>query len=197
MPAVAAETVVHVDTTVSETVSINSEDWRAYAINLSSSDSVWISVTVTFGETIDVYSTDVGGFADYANHTATQFTYYRSGSAQGVSSFSATLTAPATGTYYIVIDNAPISTDGAPGSTPVTVRVVLEKSSFPWPLVAGIVATVAGIVVVGIVLVVRAVRRRRKDASHPEEPRDVPGPARPDQPPEEPPPPPGEPPTFP
>lgn len=197
-PLASAQTVVPVDTVVSETVSINSNEWRAYTMSLSSSDTVRILITVTLGGAIDVYATSASGYADYVDPTSTQFDYYPSGSGQNVPSLSRTFDPDTAGTYYIVVDNAPVSTTGAPGSSPVTVQVVLEKSTFPWLLVGGIFFALAVVLIIVIVFLVRVNRRKKMEMMQPAAPVQGPWPGVPPgeppvQPPSEPPQPPSAP----
>ena len=199
IPIASAQVVVPVDAPVSETVSINANEWRAYRIALASGDSVRIVITVNVGSAVDVYTTDVGGYGEYTDPAASQFTYYQAGSRENTMAFPASFSPPSAGTYYIVVDNAPISTTGATGSAPVTVHVTLEKSTFPFLLVGGILLAVTVVLVLVIVLLVRA-NRRKKMAAPPGMPPTAPGPwpaAPPAQPTMQPPMPPAEPPQGP
>jgi hypothetical protein len=198
-PIAAAQTVVTVDAQISETVSINANEWRAYRITLGSGDSVRIMITVSLGGAVDVYTTDTTGYGEYTDPTASEFTYYLAGSRENTMSFPASFSPQTAGTYYVVVDNAPISTSGAAGSAAVTVQVVLEKSTFPFLIAGAVLLAGAAVLILVIVLLIRA-NRRKKMAGQPPMAPAAPGPwpaAPPGEPPVQPVAPPGEPPQGP
>lgn len=157
-PIVTAESVVDIGDDFRETVTVPDGGWRAYRAALSSVDSITISVQVTQGGSIDVYTTNEFGFGAYRDPNATTFPYYPAGSIQNKTSFQHGFTPPTGGTYFVIVDNAATPSGGATPKGPVTVDVRLERRSL-LPIVAGILAS---IVAVAVILVWTARRRRRR-----------------------------------
>ncbi len=156
-PVLAAGSVVDVGDAFRETTTVANDDWRAYRITLSSLDSVAITVQVTQGGRIDVYTTNEFGFGEYTDPNATTFGFYAAASRENKTSFQGAFTPPTGGTYYVIVDNARIPIGGATPTGPVTVDVHFEKRSLV-PIVAGILGAIVG----GALVLVWATRRRRK-----------------------------------
>jgi hypothetical protein len=157
-PAVAAQTEVDVPDRISETITLAADEWKAYRLVIGSLDSLAMSATVTAGEPIDVYLLTSTGYGQYRDPDADNFEIYDPGTRENTNSFGPTVS-PSAGTYYLVIDNAFIGLDGAPGDGPVTVAVSAEIRPFPV-----LIAALGGVVVLAIIVLVIAlvVRSRRK-----------------------------------
>ena len=159
-PVLAAGSVVDVGDAFRETTTVANGDWRAYRIALSSLDSVAITVQVTQGGRVDVYTTNEFGFGEYTDPNATTFGFYAAGSMENKTSFRGSFTPPTSGRYYVIVDNARIPIGGATPTGPVTVDVQFEKRSLV-PIVGGILGAIVG---VALLLVWAARRRRRRTA---------------------------------
>lgn len=164
-PLAAAQMESMMGPTMSETLTLPAGEYKAYGASLSPSTPLTFSVRVTSGGAVDVYMFDATGYADYKDPMATTFQYYVSGTEENTMSFSGTFRPTSTQTYYMVVDNAPISSTGAMGTNSVTVDVSASYgapgiSPFVWVGLA-----VAVVIVVAVVVVVLSIRRKRRQAA--------------------------------
>jgi len=180
-PLVSAQTQVTVAGQITETIAIPAGEWRVYVATLGSSDPFRINLEVIMGNTVDVYAMDAAGYEQYRSPVSTSFRYYSAASEENTTELSKTFDPASAGTYYFVVDNAPISLSGAPGIGDITVQVTAEVQAFPlWFVGLLVVLPVAAIVAVFVV--VRWRKRRHKTAGSP-----VTGPMPPPGPPPQPP----------
>ncbi len=159
MPTVRAQNTEPVQGTITETVTIPAQGWRAYTASLGASDSLHFSVRVLQGSSLDVYLLGPVGYSAYINGSQLSVLYYIDASRVNVTSFATTFSPHETGTYYLVLDNTPFPLTGSPGSEPVTVDVTAEiQGLLVWYV--GIGAAVAA--AVGALLFFRWRKRKPK-----------------------------------
>lgn len=152
-------------TTMSETVTLPAGEYKAYGVSLNQALRFTFSMRVTTGGAVDVYLFDAVDYSDYKNPLVSSFNYYSAGTRENTMSFSGTFSAPQAGTYYLVVDNAPISASGAMGSAPATVEVTAQAGTPSDPGLVYVGLVVAAVLAVGVALIVLSVRKKRREAA--------------------------------
>jgi len=183
--------------TMSETLTLPAGEYKAYGVSLYNGEMFRFSARVAAGGPVDVYLFNATNYADYQDPMKLMFGYVHAGTQEDTMSFSSSVRAPGADTYYLVIDNAAISSSGAMGTGTSTVQVSAQTGETVDSGLIVVAAVVVVCVAVGSILIVLSVRRqRRKAAAVPPPPTwpGAPGPVPPQQPPI---PPPGSPPGYP
>ena len=147
---------------IRETVSVEAGQWRAYRTRLGSFDSLRITVRVSQGGPVDIFTTNRLGFLEYSDANSTQFSYYPNASQNTTESFMAGFAPPTSGEYYVIIDNSQTPPGGATPVGAVIIDIALEKTSL-LPVVVGIIAAIVA-VVGGTIVLIRSRRRKRLHA---------------------------------
>lgn len=166
-PPVAAHhtgTVVAVETSIAETVTLPENNFSAYTIVLESGETIGYDIRVVSGGNIDVYFVLTGGLLNYTSDTAVSIQAY------ALSEDARNITGTfdrVTGTVTVIVDN----TDrvGAIPTGAVTVSVSLTKNT---PVLLAAIALIAiGATTLGIVVVfVLVLRRRTRETPPPPRP---------------------------
>ena len=147
-------TVVTVDSSIAETVTLPENNFSAYTIVLESGETIGYDIRVVSGGNIDVYFVLTGGLLNYTSDTAVSIQAY------ALSEDARNITGTfdrVTGTVTVIVDN----TDrvGAIPTGAVTVSVSLTKNT---PVLLAAIALIAiGATTLGIVVVFVLVLRRR------------------------------------
>lgn len=145
-----------------QTVNIALDDYEPFQVTVPSDWSLVLAVdVVTSGANIDIYVMFQSGYDNYTNPNAPNFFTLR-WSQQNTRSYNKTISEA--GLYYVVLDNAAISQDGANPTSAVTASVFFGISTFN-PLVTGLI--VLAILVIIVIVVAVLIRRRRKPAMAP------------------------------
>jgi len=161
VPAAGFQGTVHrVDTAVTETVTLQVDNWTAYLFEMNAGDTIAYDIGVTVGSPIDVYIVPDIGLADYANKTKVQFLEYLYFNNQRNVSGSFSGTAGGVG---FIVDNTNVTQGGADPTGPVTVAVHLERSSNLY--LGGLIFLGCGIALLVSAVVVALVLQRKKAAA--------------------------------
>jgi hypothetical protein len=160
LPGAQAGSLATVSPPDSRTVTVAVNDYAAFSVNIATSWSLVVGITVTTGGNIDVYVTQQGGYNDYINPNAAQFLYLVSGTQENTRSYNKTLSS--SGLYYIIVDNDDVTLSGAQPSGSVTVQMFFGQSQTSFLLGLVIILIIVLVIVAFVVL-----RRRRKAAQVP------------------------------
>ncbi len=166
LPLASAQMETMMGNTMSETLTLPSDEYKAYGVSLSPASPFTFSVRVTAGGPVDVYLFNATSYAEYKDPMELTFGYYSAGTQENTMSFSGSFTAPRVATYYFVVDNAPISSSGAMGAASATVVVSAQVGNAGGDTTRLIVGLVlVALIGVGSVLVVLSILRKRRKAA--------------------------------
>ena len=166
LPLASAQMETMMGNTMSETLTLPSNEYKAYGVSLSPASPFTFSVRVTAGGPVDVYLFNATSYAEYKDPMELTFGYYSAGTQENTMSFSGRFTASRAATYYLVVDNAPISASGAMGGASATVAVSAQVGSPAGdPALLLVSVVVIAVLGVGSVLIVLSVRRKRRKAA--------------------------------
>jgi len=168
-PSTTAQTVEPIVGSLQVTTVLPANASLAYVAPLAALDSLRFSVVVTQGAPVDVFVVDTAGYSAYTGPAGGSLLYYEAGTRLNTASFEATFTAPRGADYYLIVDNAPRTAGGAPGSGPVTVTVTAEVLRFPTYLIVAVVLGLA-LAIIAMIFYLRLRRATRAAASRPEGP---------------------------
>jgi len=140
-----------------QTFTVSEDSWDTFEFTLSGSEVFDLSIKVTSGGNVDFYILTPDGYDDYTSPTATSFAREK----WDEKSKSWDETFDEDGDFYLVVDNAEVSTSGASPSGDVTYEIDSEvRDKTLWEKIKTLLMYVAIIAVILLYILFKIFRRR-------------------------------------
>ena len=160
--ALAQRTDVSATRTFTMTLPADSHD--VFVIDPAPGHSISLSLRVTSGGSIDVYTMPLAGYESYTSTSASEFSTFEALNGENTTTFDKPV-APTDEPVYVVVDNANLSSGGANATGPVTYVAAFTDSDSTINLVLGLVIAMGA--VLGLALWVVIARSRAEAARAP------------------------------
>ncbi|MEM4730062.1 MAG: hypothetical protein QXH42_09945 [Thermoplasmata archaeon] len=142
---------------------ISRGEYRAFIVHLAVGDKMMVTVQVGSESEIDLYTMTMRDFEDYKSTVSENFGYFPSFSKEMMKylEYPRPFSPDVEDDYVILLDNAPKTATGAPGTADAFCRLTIKvehRTPFPWALVLGVIILI--VVVVAVAVVAVSYRRR-------------------------------------